>query len=490
MKKEYKVIIMLLSFLVLILISSKINVSGNDFKRLMPPSSNNINIVGKWQKVSSYNIKEKKTESINNQYYYFSENKAYIENRSYEEIEYKLRVINLKNYLSFEYNIEDKIVQDDNIDADVMSILKNNGLISEVVMIDDNNILAISNDYIYKLSKISDSVADYPDIESESNVTNNLMADGDESKSVGLYLGLKKDRQINESTTVQPEKYRTLWISYENGEVQQVYQRDNILYPRLKGFWELVPNSYEEDGKRYEYFDTYSINSKNQYKVTKGEIKSGENNRFLNLLYVGSNYISTEEFDYDYTAANSKFKIIPVDNIYADKGVSVELLDGIYGYEAFKNAAEVAVSNNLDSRDFQTKLDTTNLSLVRKFGKWVLEGRYQENKSSKPIDFDIRNVEIKRLVNFDELSVKWSIVKSENPMIRDIYSSPNGKLALLVLDENILVYEIEDGKLKGQPIKIIKKDKDESVIMTEWADGDFVRMWGNVFLKNASPVSN
>ena len=501
MKKEIKVMIVLLSILTFVLIFSKFKVSGNDFKRLIPPTSQSIHLDGKWQKISAYNMKDNTNKNVSDEYYYFGAEKAFIEKSSYEGIEYKLRVVNLKQYLTFEYKIDKEIVANEDKDVDVISILKNNGLISEIIKVDDNNILAINEDCIYKLKKVSQSIADYPVKNSDLNTTNSVSLKDSNNKPIGVYLGLKKSRGVNADGTIGSEKYRTLWISYDAGQVLPIYQRENILYPRLRGFWELVPNSYSKNGVKNEFFDTYPVNSKSDSRIKSSESLldkeqiEGDTSKYsivpgsklVNLLFIGNNYISTEEFNSKYSDESGRFKIIPVDNIDADRGVSIELLNGIDGYEAFKNAADIALNNN--EEEAQIKLDTTEISLVRKNGRWILEGRALRGRD-KPIDFDIRTVNTKKLVNFDELSVKWSIIKAENPLIKDIYTSPNGKLALLVLDDKILVYEVEDGSLKGQPIKIINKDKDESVIMAEWADGDFVKAWKNVFIKNAILINN
>src|SRR5476649_1186373 len=132
MKKEIKVMIVLLSILTFVLIFSKFKVSGNDFKRLIPPTSQSIHLDGKWQKISAYNMKDNTNKNVSDEYYYFGAEKAFIEKSSYEGIEYKLRVVNLKQYLTFEYKIDKEIVANEDKDVDVISILKNNGLISEI----------------------------------------------------------------------------------------------------------------------------------------------------------------------------------------------------------------------------------------------------------------------------------------------------------------------------------------------------------------------
>jgi hypothetical protein len=58
------------------------------------------------------------------------------------------------------------------------------------------------------------------------------------------------------------------------------------------------------------------------------------------------------------------------------------------------------------------------------------------------------------------------------------------------LDDYILVYEIENSELKGDPIKRIKKDKNESVIMAEWTSGYIADSWEKVFKQDAKEVGN
>ena len=45
------------------------------------------------------------------------------------------------------------------------------------------------------------------------------------------YITLKKPS----TTEGMPETYRTLWISTKDGSLQDVKERENIIFPRLKG---------------------------------------------------------------------------------------------------------------------------------------------------------------------------------------------------------------------------------------------------------------
>ena len=60
------------------------------------------------------------------------------------------------------------------------------------------------------------------------------------------------------------------------------------------------------------------------------------------------------------------------------------------------------------------------------------------------------------------------------------------KTLLIVITGNFLmIYTLENGEISEKPIKKIDIKKGESVIMVEWATGDYVARWGKKFLTNS-----
>lgn len=493
MRKRFKVVLLVIILMMIssVFVFSQLMTSGQDFKKLNPPENNNFELKGEWKIVNSFNFKEKKKNTIKEEYVYFDTDRIFINNKFYDNVSYKLRVVNLKSYLKFEYNIDYKMFIEQNKEVDLISPLNNNTLIGEMIKIEDRKLLVIVSDIIYTLVNVSDDISSFPISNSNSLAEESNQKQKSIDTTAGIYLGIKKQRQISDEIVGQ-EEYRTLWIAVDNGNIRPVYERSNILYPRLKGFWELTPERINKDGTVLEYFNTHEINSSSSIQSDK--LPSIDNkNKYLDLNFISNNYISTEEFIGKYDENYSKYKIVPVDNIHAENAVSIDVLAGTGGYDALKNSSEIALSNvdNIDevsrSKDM---LDPTNIAVLRKNGRWVLEGRTKIfNDKLADLEFDINMINTEKFIFYDNLYVRWNIIKSQNPLIKDVYTSPNQKVAIIILDDYILVYEIENLQLKGEPIKTIKKDKSESVIMAEWTTGDIVDKWEKVFIQDAKQVN-
>lgn len=94
-------------------------------------------------------------------------------------------------------------------------------------------------------------------IRSESNneeitPNNNIYIDGEETLAEGVMLGLKSPRYLNEDGSFSGDKYRTLWISYKDNEVGTVYAKENIIFPRINGIWNIKVNEIEKNNKHYD----------------------------------------------------------------------------------------------------------------------------------------------------------------------------------------------------------------------------------------------
>lgn len=493
MRKSFKLIIILVILIMIasVFTFSKFMPSGQDFKKLTPPQSTSISFKGTWKVSEKYNYKEGRKLELKNEYVYLDEDRMLINNNLYEDVKYKLRVVNLKTYLSAEYNISYKRFSDENKEVELISPLDSNTLIGEIIKLEDNKLIIILSDIIYTIVNVSDDVENFP-----ISIGSGIYKEGTIKKDYNdlvecVYIGLKKNREITEDGVGQ-EEYRTLWIGVDSGIVKPVYERENILYPRLKGFWELTPQKIMRNGVVREYFDTYNINNKGEAIEEFLEVE--QENKYVNLNFISNNYISVEEFSDKYNEKNSRYKIIPVDSIHATNGVSIDLLSGTEGYEALKNSSEIALDNlenySEDLKD-DVKLDPSNIGVVRKNGRWVLEGRTSLiDNAVADLKFDVNMINTKKLIIYDNLYVRWNIIKTQNPLIKDIYTSPNGKIAIVVLDDYILVYEIENSQLKGDPIKKIKKDKNESVIMAEWTNGYIADSWEKVFKQDAKEIED
>jgi hypothetical protein len=90
------------------------------------------------------------------------------------------------------------------------------------------------------------------------------------------------------------------------------------------------------------------------------------------------------------------------------------------------------------------------------------------------------------LLKYDSIYAPWSQIKQSIPQVKDIFSSPNKNMSIVVTDESLQVYPISGNTLEAAPIKEIKLKENETVIMAEWATGEYVEMWNDQVNKSLS----
>ena len=56
------------------------------------------------------------------------------------------------------------------------------------------------------------------------------------------------------------------------------------------------------------------------------------------------------------------------------------------------------------------------------------------------------------MLNYDSLIIPWKVIKGDIPFIRDEYISPNQRIAIILFEDNLAVYEIGRKTLKGVPL--------------------------------------
>ena len=62
-------------------------------------------------------------------------------------------------------------------------------------------------------------------------------------------LGLKTPREeLDDDGVILEESYRTLWISHHNYKLGYVYAKENIIFPRLSGIWNLRVKENSSNG--------------------------------------------------------------------------------------------------------------------------------------------------------------------------------------------------------------------------------------------------
>lgn len=187
--------------------------------------------------------------------------------------------------------------------------------------------------------------------------------------------------------------------------------------------------------------------------------------------YIGSDF--KNEFN--------RYLTIPIDNINSSYGLSIEELYSNDVKEIFYERSK-EILGDIDNSILDKFIDYTNFTLKRIDGKWRLLGKIiikDYNGNGK--DFKISFSQNKKILNYDTLLISWKDLKSKFPFIEDAYTSPTGRIAIIIFDDNLLIYEMEDRNIKGSPLFSMNLNEDEEVIMAEWASGSYVDMWSKSF---------
>ena len=195
-------------------------------------------------------------------------------NKIYDGVKYKLKFVDSDYVLSYEKKYTLKDLGIDNNNVKIYSITYDNNLLCEIIYTGNKK------NYIYYQGILFD-ITFNNDKDSDKKSKKAIKARETESKddtlsSEGLLLGLRS-RPNNKSNIYVSESYRTIFISSKNGEFQRIKQRNNIIFSRNSGMWELKKNYYRDNDIYYEYFSVNNINSNN----------SDENSHMLDKLPKG-----------------------------------------------------------------------------------------------------------------------------------------------------------------------------------------------------------
>lgn len=469
---------------------SKVN--GKDTQSIKIPNNDNLTIGGTW-KIEYINIIDDEIEnkeeilSQKDSLISISSSKISIFNKSYQDPSFKLKVVDGSYVLSYELNLMLKDIIESPENVDIISLIDSNNLIGEFIVIDDNSGYLFYSGVLIKL--IREDIKPR-DIEESTNKVEAELIDEDYNSNVGAMIALKTPGKESEDGSFKDSSYRTLWISFKNNKLEPILEKNNIIFPRLNGIWTIEKKSINEKYSYNEYFVAKPIDGR--------EDNQGTSDISINLSkdinFISNDYISIERFEGDeFNNSFSMYRTIPIDNINSYQGLSI---DEIYSTEV-KQKYERDFNEAFNSLSLQeqssliNKVDYTNFTIKRVEGKWTLVGRIiSDNPDEKGVDFKLSINPNKKILNYDTLLIPWKDLKGKFPFIEDAYTSPTGRIALIIFSNKLFVYELKNGSINGNPLISIDLNEGESVIMSEWATGDYVDTWMRAFKGGKVITSN
>jgi hypothetical protein len=378
----------------------------------------------------------------------------------------------------------------------------------EFVRVTAESMLILIDDQFYCMEKVSDRFngTDYTASEiRESTGGLARKAEGGELQS-GLLIAVRTPVKTEDG--IGDYSYRTYWIHAMNGQFGKVLYAQDIFLPRMNGFWKLnvekIPGS---EG----IMDTISASriprltekaaltsSPTPSAIAENFSKRVETKLRSSVIYIGNDYVCVEN-----TAALSRkgiaapayektLRTYPVDNLSSMNGIKISDIAGENGTMAMENAISDLLKDmdksNIGSLStgMEEESQQQSFAVYRKTGHWFLKGRLNLKAESQPpyTDFNLNLIPPANMVAYDILQVPWTEIKDSIPQAVDAYTSPNGDIAVVLTRSELLLYSISQKKLSGKQQGRIALEEGSSVIMAEWALGEYVQSWERSFVKN------
>lgn len=491
--KKYYLIVLAIVFTILL---SSCNIDKVDIRdRIVAPENTLPVLQGKWIIERSIDSPYKRGEGtgesqINKEMLFHKEAIVIGENYTYEP-SFKLRNVDLSNYLLYKYKIEQDYLGILEEEVEIITIYNNNQYFFEFIRYKDDEMITFVDDVFYYLKKNVDEISK-DEIDRYINIekTNMRITNIEEVDSLrsGVLIGIKT-YNYDETSGNDNWQYKTIWIRSNNRSLGQIYEMPDLLLPRKRGFW-LVDVKRSNDNnvirdeiraiqktkfteEDLERISLFTAKSKEDYKmVSKPSI-------LKEILYIGNDYVSTEVVDK--TNNTSRLEIYPIDYLENEKPIKISEILGEDGLRVFREGAKSILKMDPD-----VLLNEESFGLARRNGYWIMKGRINYTSENEELykDFNIKAIPPKELVNYDELFIPWNIIKATVPEAIDAFTSPNEDLIIIVTRNNLLIYAIQDKEISKTELGRIKLATSDTIIMAEWAMGRYARLWEEEFLKN------
>lgn len=477
MIKKFCIIISLL--LVTIGLSGCASIESEKSEKIIPPKVNNIDIEGRWE-IAKEVVKDDKQNTLIGEKIGIAPNKFVLKGIPYDEVIYKVKYVDIKNYIQFQYKIDIKPEEiQGNENMKVIGVYNNNKeknkMLCEFVKVNESIIYMLYNEQLYELNKVDGEVENIDEYINEGKYVEDNAEGERYNTPTGVLIGLKSNR--NDSYEYKPIKYSTVWVNFDNGEVKYIDEKDNILIPRTKNFWSLKVDKKEDNNTIYEQIITNQIGESNE-EVKDNMFLSQYPRDYSEIEFVGNDYIGVK-----HGSGNEDEAIINrygIRKIEKPNSADQLTLENIYGEEGKKqfDTSKMLAKQRINDSNFT--IQDTNLRMERMKGRWVMKGYFVSENANEINEFNLNSLSTSKLINYDTLHVSWKKMLEKNKNISELITSPNKRYAIALADEYLYIYEIKNGEIDSLITKFYI-GSGRSMIMAEWASGDFVANWDKVF---------
>ncbi len=336
------------------------------------------------------------------------------------------------------------------------------------------------------------------------------------AQDYGLLLGLRQGGNYNAMVQLSAEEgprqeskedvmddsatYRTLWLRTQEGKLKLTAEKTSLLVPGEEGFWRIdvkhsVYNDYNEDfvwvnpppdsdapanpflanKEGIEAFDVAMLPKPQGIEFQHGEQCIGYHYR--DILFVENNHIGISSVNSQTclgtgsSTGDSGLQILPLETM--DPVNFTELLGPDTGKLFTTTAAEY-------QKQHPNIKEWGNLSggIVRNNGQWTIEGHYALAKNEYT-NFEVTAAPIPAdLAKPTSLALPWATIKKQIPDAVDAFSSPKQDILVVLTKSRLLGFALKEGKINPrQPMLRLIIKQPVSVVMVQWAEGQFVDNW-------------
>lgn len=473
--------------LILIVINAFIFTACGSFNLKVANPTTKTLIEGQWkiERVKVPNLPEGAKDSIEGTIVSFSNEEVLLIGKVYENISYKVKVVNKDAYL---YDVMGYIP--DNInpadeDIKVLTISSNNTFIKDIMFIEDG-VYLIEDSILYQLVRV-----DKEPLQSVHNSINHIDDDSYYKIDSGVLIGLRsqEDEEGNE--------YRTLWVSNVNGELK-VEEIPYLLLPRKNGFFK-VTNKREYNEENY-FKDIIVFEDMNGKKIEFHNDLLTATNENVNIdrgiTFIGNDFMSTRTYKYNDESQEEILStyVLDLNTLGFNKPIPLgTLTDTTDMSNVILSSDKNSILKNNDINSF------TNFAIRRKQGRWSFytlsqEKAYKSRTNKKEYDgneekgknFEAKHEKIditlrvsEKIARHDEIFIPWQGIQKQVPSAVDAISSPNRNLAVIRTKSKLYIYKIVNNNLDKASEIVVPLEGKENIVMAEWAEGDYVGYWSD-----------
>lgn len=389
----------------------------------------------------------------------FHNNFIQLEDIYSENIQYSIKNVDATDYLVYKYKISPEMLGIKTNMLSIFSLSMETNYVTELIKINDDEFAYFKDGKFLIYSRSNEEMMASKSLESmPMAISNSDVYNLEERGNIGFILATKKLEKNGHY------KYKTKYLQITNDEEVVEYNSPDILLPRKNGFYKIDIEAVEhKDNLRIKFLDK------------EVEDRYIETDAIKNILYIGNDFMSVENID---DKDKKVLRLYPIDYLEENR---ISRLSDILDENTYEKMKKDIKHNQPDR--IVNNYDEANFGIKRNQGHWTLFGRvnYLNKNINTYEDFRIRAVTPKSIVNYDELPILWNVIESEIPGIKDAFISPKNDYLIARMDSEIRVYPIVDGDIELEIIYSTKIDKQEELIMGEWATSIYTERWSNYF---------